>query len=42
MRKKYQTMEVEFEYFQTSDVVMASVPTGGNNDGTIDDIYDLL
>ncbi len=42
MRKKYQTMEVEFEYFETSDVVLASVPIGDGFDGTLEDIYDLL
>ena len=39
MRKFYETAEVEFEYFETSDVVMASVPTGGDSDGTVDDLY---
>ena len=39
MRKNYLTVEIEFEYFDTQDVVLASAPVGGNNDGTIDDIY---
>ena len=43
MRKIYETVELKFEYFETSDVVLASVPVGGNNDGTTDDIYgDIL
>lgn len=43
MRKNYETVTLEIEYFETSDVIMASVPVGGNNDGTVNDIYgDLL
>ena len=39
MRKYYETVELKFEYFETSDVVLASAPVGDNNDGTIDDVY---
>ena len=39
MRKKYQQAELEILYFESSDVMETSAPTGENYDGTIDDIY---
>ena len=43
MRKNYETVKLDFEYFEDQDVVLASPPTGENNDGTIvDDYEDVL
>ncbi len=39
MRKNYQQAELEILYFESSDVMEQSAPTGDNYDGTIDDIY---
>lgn len=39
MRKFYEKAEMEILYFESSDVMEASAPTGENFDGTINDIY---
>ncbi len=39
MRKIYEQAEMEILYFESSDVMDVSAPTGSNFDGTIEDCY---